>query len=227
MVALTIFSLVSVVTATNLTGSPFGDATSLGGGTYRLVSDINSGTGFGGVLFNTTSSFAFSSIGYLGTKQVADPGDTCTAGSPRYQLSVDTDGDGDADGHVFVYTYNIVTNTCPADTGDLTGPNGEVVGTYDLSQIGGSLSTTYSDALAFFVAHPTYRIIGILLVIDSGYAQTDGRQVVTVTPQVSLGFPVATNANACKNGGYQFLQRADGTTFRNQGDCVSYTNNGR
>jgi hypothetical protein len=81
--------------------------------------------------------------------------------------------------------------------------------------------------LAFFAAHPTYKITGILLVIDSGYAQPDRRQVVTVTPQVSLGFPVATNANACKNGGWQFLQRADGTTFRNQGDCVSYTNNGR
>lgn len=35
------------------------------------------------------------------------------------------------------------------------------------------------------------------------------------------------NANACKNGGWQTLTRLDGTTFRNQGDCVSYVNTGR
>ncbi len=224
MVALVIFSLVSVVVAANLTGSTFGDATSLGGGTYKLVSDTTSGAGFGGVDFNTPTSFSFSSIEYLGTKQVADPGDTCTGGSPRYQLNVDTNGDGVSDGNVFVYTYDLVTNICPADTGDLTGgPLGDVIGTYDLSQIGGSGYTNYAGALAFFAANPTYSIIGIQLVVDAGYAQTDQRQVVTVTPQVSLNFPEATTASACKNGGYLFTQRADGSTFKNQGACVSYT----
>jgi len=31
----------------------------------------------------------------------------------------------------------------------------------------------------------------------------------------------------CKNGGWQTLKRADGSSFKNQGDCVSYTNTGR
>lgn len=35
------------------------------------------------------------------------------------------------------------------------------------------------------------------------------------------------NANQCKNGGWRFLTRANGTTFKNQGDCVSYVQNGR
>lgn len=35
------------------------------------------------------------------------------------------------------------------------------------------------------------------------------------------------NAAACKNGGWQSVQRADGSPFKNQGDCVSYTNNGK
>jgi hypothetical protein len=37
----------------------------------------------------------------------------------------------------------------------------------------------------------------------------------------------ATLANQCKNGGWQTLQRQDGSTFKNQGDCVSYTVNGK
>jgi hypothetical protein len=32
----------------------------------------------------------------------------------------------------------------------------------------------------------------------------------------------AENANLCQNGGWQTLTRSDGSTFANQGDCVSY-----
>jgi hypothetical protein len=38
---------------------------------------------------------------------------------------------------------------------------------------------------------------------------------------------VPANSGACKNGGWQTLTRADGSSFKNQGDCVSYTNNGK
>jgi hypothetical protein len=40
-------------------------------------------------------------------------------------------------------------------------------------------------------------------------------------------YDVAADKDECKNGGWQNLRRADGTPFKNQGDCVSYTNNGR
>ena len=40
-------------------------------------------------------------------------------------------------------------------------------------------------------------------------------------------FHVATNKDACKDGGWRTLRRADGSSFKNQGDCVSYTNTGR
>jgi hypothetical protein len=36
-----------------------------------------------------------------------------------------------------------------------------------------------------------------------------------------------TNKDACKNGGWQTSTRADGSPFKNQGDCVSYTSNGK
>lgn len=38
---------------------------------------------------------------------------------------------------------------------------------------------------------------------------------------------VATNKDLCKNDGWRNLVRRDGSTFKNQGDCVSYTNNGK
>ena len=38
---------------------------------------------------------------------------------------------------------------------------------------------------------------------------------------------VATDSDQCKNGGWQNVRRADGSTFINQGDCVSYTKTGK
>lgn len=40
-------------------------------------------------------------------------------------------------------------------------------------------------------------------------------------------YRVATSKDQCKNGGFANVRRADGSTFKNQGDCVSYTNNGK
>lgn len=40
-------------------------------------------------------------------------------------------------------------------------------------------------------------------------------------------YDVATDKDECKNGGWQNVKRADGSSFKNQGDCVSYTNTGR
>jgi hypothetical protein len=36
-----------------------------------------------------------------------------------------------------------------------------------------------------------------------------------------------TNKDQCKNGGWQFWTRANGTTFNNQGDCIQFVNTGR
>lgn len=40
-------------------------------------------------------------------------------------------------------------------------------------------------------------------------------------------FPLAVNKDQCKNGGWQTLFRVNHTPFKNQGDCVSYTSNGK
>ena len=36
-----------------------------------------------------------------------------------------------------------------------------------------------------------------------------------------------TSRDQCKNGGWQTLRRADGSTFKNQGDCIQYVNTGK
>jgi hypothetical protein len=40
-------------------------------------------------------------------------------------------------------------------------------------------------------------------------------------------FVVATQKEACMSGGWQTLQRADGSAFNNQGDCIQYVNTGQ
>lgn len=41
-----------------------------------------------------------------------------------------------------------------------------------------------------------------------------------------VGSNVPTNETQCKNGGWTSSARPDGTTFKNQGDCVQFVNNG-
>jgi hypothetical protein len=41
------------------------------------------------------------------------------------------------------------------------------------------------------------------------------------------GLPQPTTAGQCKNGGWQNQFRADGSTFKNQGDCIQYVNTGK
>ena len=38
---------------------------------------------------------------------------------------------------------------------------------------------------------------------------------------------VPANQNACKNNGWKTRTRADGSTFKNQGDCIQYVNTGK
>ncbi len=40
-------------------------------------------------------------------------------------------------------------------------------------------------------------------------------------------YEVATNADQCKKGGFLTVKRADGSGFKNQGDCIQYVNTGK
>jgi hypothetical protein len=47
------------------------------------------------------------------------------------------------------------------------------------------------------------------------------------TPVTTFGCPVAINKDQCKNDGWKTLFRANGTPFKNQGDCIQYVNTGK
>jgi hypothetical protein len=40
-------------------------------------------------------------------------------------------------------------------------------------------------------------------------------------------YEVATNKDQCKDGGFYSVKRADGSAFKNQGDCIQYVNTGK
>src|ERR1044072_1377483 len=47
-------------------------------------------------------------------------------------------------------------------------------------------------------------------------------------PAVEIrAYTVATTANGCKSNGWQTLTRADGSSFKNQGDCIQNVNTGK
>lgn len=217
--------------------SLFGEASYVNGPTGRAVQMISDPSpGYGGVDFTIPSGIStFADL----TKLSADfnpTDDGCAGGSPRFQINVPETGpveSGDTSGQDNIFVYfgpNPVTGTCTLNiwqnTTDLLDP-GKFV---DTSQLGGTFYQEYTSAVAQFGSLP---ILGIQLVTDAGWAFSDGEQTI-LSDNVMINNTVYTfeipqpqSKDECKNGGWMNVVRADNTTFKNQGDCVSYTNNGR
>lgn len=58
-------------------------------------------------------------------------------------------------------------------------------------------------------------------------ASTDALTLAYGDVCVVYDFEPFRATNECKKGGWQSMSRADGTPFKNQGDCVSYVNTGK
>lgn len=228
--ALAAFLTVAHTSAAPLTYSRFGDAAAVSGG-EQLRSDGD--PGWGGLDFNLPVAIDFADITTLSSTYAPESDDACAAGSPRFQLNVDTTGDGDADANVFVYVGDAPSGvSCPGgttgDTGNLIGAGGEDPGRYDTSQlVSGTQVNTYSGTAAIFAANPSWQIVGIQEVVDSGWAFGDGEQTIVVNPTVEVKLPQATNKDDCKRTGWRDVFRADGSSFKNQGDCIQYLNTGK
>ncbi|MGH2573949.1 MAG: hypothetical protein ACRDGU_10835 [Actinomycetota bacterium] len=93
---------------------------------------------------------------------------TCSGGSPRIQVAIDTDGDGDFDANAFGYVGH-----APFGTGCITGEWDIIdmtdnIGRWDLSQLGGGMTMTWDTAEAFIMTgFPNHRVISGSLVDDS------------------------------------------------------------
>lgn len=134
-----------------------------------------------------------------------------TGGSPRLSIPIDTDNDGTTESYAFIDAANC-------------GQIGAMSGTVDLSCPVFFGSTLYTDWAAFATANPDYRIAtnSIPFVI----ADQPFRGTVS---DVQLGQvqDAATDKDDCKDGGWEDVTRADGSSFKNQGDCIQYVNTGK
>jgi hypothetical protein len=136
-----------------------------------------------------------------------------TNGSPRISLPIDVTGDGTTDFYAYISAFHC------NDGAGLVDPIHDTTCTifYDGGPISG-----YPNWAAFVAAHPTWHVGAIPFVI------ADDAGLWTVS-NVHLGEKVSekNNKNDCKKGGWSGLERTDGSSFKNQGDCIQFMNTGK
>jgi hypothetical protein len=138
---------------------------------------------------------------------------TATAGSPRISLPIDTNNDGATDFYAFIGAFY-----CNNGAG-LVDPMHDTTCTIFFT---GNISGDANWA-AFVAAHPTWRVSN-----DVPFIIADDAGLWTVG-NVHLGeaAKAATAKDECKKGGWEDMTRADGSSFKNQGDCIQYVNTGK
>lgn len=210
----------------------FGDAEIISPGNAsphaaQLRSDAD--PGFGGVDFAVPAGTTFADIDQLATDYMFESDDSCGGGSPRFQINVEDPVSGDS-GNIFVYigpppNYTGCAPSVWANTGDLL----EGVNPIDTTQLsGGAFYDPYATAVGKYGG---YNVTGIQLVVDGSWFFADGEQTAlfdnTDIDGTIYTYDQPLNKDECKNGGWQNLSRADGSTFKNQGDCIQYVNTGK
>jgi hypothetical protein len=94
---------------------------------------------------------------------------------------------------------------------------------------------TWSEVLLHFPDAGIRETLGaVLFKAGSGWAAFDGsadRLTIGVSGHETTydfePYLVASVKDDCKKGGWQSLYRADGSSFKNQGDCIQYVNTGK
>jgi hypothetical protein len=161
------------------------------------------------------------------TKQVSGP----SYAAASYQVAVDLNGDETGGFTTLVYepyqngTVASGWQYWDVDAGDLWSSRSFTDG--DCSVTAGAGGAPFYDIDDLADDCPDAVVIGFGVNIGSNNPSynvyTDG---VTFNG-TTYDFEVAnmpTSKDACKNGGYKNLQDADGNSFKNQGQCVSYFN---
>jgi len=239
MVSLAILAAISLAVGAGMASaahsgySLFGDAEIVTGGhpgnAVQLRSDPT--PGWGGIDFDVAARTTFADLGTLATDYKFEADDTCAGGSPRFQVNVEDPVTGDS-GNIFVYIGPPPAYTlCPMNTWVNTGDLLAGVNPIDTSQlVGGTFYDPYTAALA---KYGDYIVTGIQLVADGAWKFLDGEQTVFID-NTNIDGTVYTydgdharSKDNCKDGGWMDLVTDDGDRFKNQGDCVSYFNNGK
>jgi hypothetical protein len=201
----------------------FGDAEIVSPGHNSPHAVEADGTTVGsGIIFDIPAGTTFAELDALSTDYLFVEG-TCMAGSPRFQVRVQDPVLGPR--NIFVYIGPPPSYTpCPTpdylNTGDLL----EGVNPIDTSQLTGG--TFYDPYAAALLKYGDYVVTRVSLVVDPTYGQVV-RFDNTVVDETLYTYDQAQNKDECKNGGWRSLTRADGTPFKNQGDCIQHSNTGK
>jgi hypothetical protein len=139
------------------------------------------------------------------------------------------------------HSYDITVN---CDTGAYTG-TGDALAYTGGESVSGTLSPTSNSGAGAYNRttvgdYPGYTFTYALTSADgTNYTGTltDSTATYPVTSVVSNStqttacapppLPTPASKDACKKGGWESLFRSNGTSFKNQGDCVSYVANGK
>lgn len=213
-----------------------GDASVVPGGNpgnaVKLTSDAD--PGYGAVEYTVSAGTTFATLDVLSTDFMVEADDVCFGGSPRFQITVPEMGPleaGDVSGedNIFVYfePHEVGDPLCTPETWISSGDLLEAGQTVDTSQLGGTFYHDYADTVADF---GTLAVSEVSLVVDAGWGALDGEQTV-LFDNTNIDGTVYTyephtpsSKDACKKGGWQTLEDANGNSFKNQGQCVSYFN---
>jgi hypothetical protein len=185
-----------------------------------------SGFTFGGIDFDIPAGLTFGNFLTLATDYKFTDG-TCGGGAPRFQLNVT---DGTNSGNIQVYigpppSYSLCPMNIYQGTGDLL----EGANPIDTSQLpAGTFYDPYNVAVTKYGA---YQVTGVQLVTDGSWTQPGGVQTMHAD-NVDINGTIYTfdepqTKGACKKSGWQVVTRANGSEFKNQGDCVQYFNTGK
>jgi hypothetical protein len=143
-------------------------------------------------------------------------GSAVTAGSPRISLPVDLDNNGVTD-------YISISAFYCNDGAGLVDPIHDTTCTI-WSNLNGTTPLA-SNWAALLAAYPNLRVANSV-----PFVIADDQGIWTVS-NVQLGqgerSDRATKKDECKNGGWATVTRANGSSFKNQGDCIQYVNTGK
>ena len=202
-----------------------------GGVTYGGHCTLNA-AGTGATLDNSVAvgsgdysgvNFKTSSVSGMPLSQVSDLSftytGTPTAGSPRISLPIDTNGDGTTDFYAFIGAFYC------NDGAGLVDPMHDA--TCTIFYTGGPVAGDANWA-TFVAAHPTWSVsnsVPFIIADDAGLWTVDNVHLgAAATGDHGKGHG---KKDECKKGGWATMSRADGSSFKNQGDCIQWVNTGK
>jgi hypothetical protein len=188
----------------------------------KIEADVT--TEFGGVSYPTPVPVKIEDLDQLSTDFMFPAGSTCGGGSPRFVLRIAELPENQNQINVYIGPPPNYVG-CPAgvwtNTGNLLTPASLV----DSSQTtGGTFYEPWADTQVRLAGLTVSRIF----VVTDTFAGP--RTVIVDNTNVNdtlYTYDQPQTANQCKQGGWQSLSRADGSRFKNQGDCIQYVNTGK